>query len=1122
MRSSLFSLISVFLLLPVSNVDALPAIDVSQIDTLMISGENIEYLVDPSHELTLNDVSKSEGINKYAWLPGKTRVLDFGYSHSAYWFCFTLKNTSPNKTGRFFLELNNSSIDDIQFYVPNSTGGYQHTQTGEIFPYSTRTTPHRNFVFPVEILPNTNNTYYLKIKSQQKITLPLSLYTETDWQKKHLEEYSLFAAFFSLLSLSLVAFGFQYLISRKRTYLHLFVYLFSAGLCIASISGLGSQFIYPQLPTISNWVFPLSLVVTALAFIFMTKAFVNIISFSSTNRIIKKLSLLPLVLLPILFLGYQQAAIFLSAIFASSCYIVSLFILSKIFSKKETASYLYLLASLILPAALLTQSLFSLEWIIYPGILIHLFLIHIAIALASQHKQQENKLSQEGLIRKMRDLDKIKDEFLANTSHELRTPLNGIIGLSKTLLSGISGQLTPEQYNAQKLINQSAQRLSLLVDDILNYSQLKHGVFKLDIKNIPLNPIIEMVIGVVLPLASQKNIRIHNLIEKNLYWVKADENRLQQILYNLLGNAIKFTEQGSIEVYAHAYKDEVYISITDTGIGISENQLNNVFDAFRQADGSSSRSQNGSGLGLSITKKLLELQNGHIEVHSTQGSGTTITFSLPSVPANEIASIQHNTLSPPEVSSLLSYTDMDFSPTQEARRVIEKTAKLTHESGNNITLFAIDDDPVNLKVLETILCGYGYRLVTSISDKETEAIIEEEKPALLLLDIMIPGVSGYEICSRLRKRYDEIDLPIIMLTAKTQTKDLTKAYACGANDYITKPFEAEELLARIHAHLQIQKLVNTLKENEQLRDEISLRIKTEDRLEQSQNRLLKLLDIAEDAILCFDHNNVLIYSNHTSNSLFDYSGNEMMNFDISEFFTGDINSIISKLSCDNVDLNQKINQQLDCINKQGEHFVCDAIINALDISGECGYAIALSPVARPGSQTSMYEPESLDNETLGTIEEHEQRMTVVEQSLMSILEIAQNNPELITQLQASSNQTETEKTNNSKQLIREQAVKVMRKALICWEHDLGKSKLALAEESGIWPVYIDKSTPTTRTLDKYLNVDTSPQNPRSQRVIDTAEFVLRMPAKKSTDARQDLENSLNNFRELLAGSKGSK
>ena len=207
---------------------------------------------------------------------------------------------------------------------------------------------------------------------------------------------------------------------------------------------------------------------------------------------------------------------------------------------------------------------------------------------------------------------------------------------------------------------------------------------------------------------------------------------------------------------------------------------------------------------------------------------------------------------------------------------------------------------------------------------------------------------------------------------------------------------------------------------------------------------------------------------------------------------------------------------LSCVHKDGHTFQSDAVINPLDVMGGFGYTIVLNPAADEKTDT-------LAKHVVNTIEKNEQRMHAVEQSLNSILEIAKNNPGMI------SGVGDLERpalpgleTDDDKRRLRERVVQVMQSALACWERDLGKTKLDLAEESRIWPVYIDKSTPTTRTLDKYLHTDSCPKNPRNQRVIDTAEFVLRQMGRKNTLGRRQLQQMLDDFRELISGLKTAR
>ena len=283
------------------------------------------------------------------------------------------------------------------------------------------------------------------------------------------------------------------------------------------------------------------------------------------------------------------------------------------------------------------------------------------------------------------------------------------------------------------------------------------------------------------------------------------------------------------------------------------------------------------------------------------------------------------------------------------------------------------------------------------------------------------------------------------------------------------------------------------------------------------NDLERLLDLDNSAILCFGHEGEAVYFNKGATALFGYQDDEISDLDLGDLFSEDIVQLMK----DAVRLNAAVQGnalhiQLGCIRKDGHAFQSDAVINPLDVMGGFGYTIVLNPV-------SDETDDGLTNYLVNSIEQNEQRMHAVEQSLNSILEIAKNNPGMISGVgDLERPALPGLKTDDDKRLLREQVVQVMQSALACWEHDLNKTKLDLAEESKIWPVYIDKSTPTTRTLDKYLHTDSCPKNPRNQRVIDTAEFVLRQMNRRTTLGRRQLQQALDDFRGLISGLKTAK
>ena len=277
-------------------------------------------------------------------------------------------------------------------------------------------------------------------------------------------------------------------------------------------------------------------------------------------------------------------------------------------------------------------------------------------------------------------------------------------------------------------------------------------------------------------------------------------------------------------------------------------------------------------------------------------------------------------------------------------------------------------------------------------------------------------------------------------------------------------------------------------------------------LTDSQNRLLQLLDLDDSAILYFGRDNEVVYFNKGSTELFGFTHDEMSDMDLKDLFSDDVEHLIES------SVLQKLHTELCCVRNDGDRVECNAVIHRLDVMGEHGFAVALTPVVneRGGAEFNLINQTGV----------RDQRMDVVEKSLNSILEIAKSNPNLVMgssgmgKLAAQYSESDDEKF-----ALRDQCVNTMYTALACWEHDLGKSKLELAEESKIWQVYMDKSTPTTRTLDKYLNIDSCPKNPRYQRVIDTAEFVLKAMGEKTTSSQKKLQTLLDELRLVVSGMK---
>ncbi|MFD0958410.1 hybrid sensor histidine kinase/response regulator [Paenibacillus chungangensis] len=404
---------------------------------------------------------------------------------------------------------------------------------------------------------------------------------------------------------------------------------------------------------------------------------------------------------------------------------------------------------------------------------------------------------QKALAARLENVNRKKDEFLVNTSHELRNPLHGIINMSQVVLERERETLSELSVREMETALKIGKRMSYLLNDLLDVARLKEKGMRLQTESVSLKPVVDGVMEMVRYMATGKTVELSNRIPESFPTVLADENRLTQIILNLLHNAMKFTPQGEISVEAQIVKEKVHITVSDTGIGMDPETIRKVFEPYEQA-GSLSGYEGGFGLGLNICKQLVELHGGTIKVHSAPEKGSQFTFTLK--PAERMS------------GDVLKERDEAAEPDQLpfAATTLEPAALLKfrddgHQAPMRLygterpRILAVDDDALNLGVITSILSKDDYEVVTVTKGEEALALVHEQKWELIITDVMMPGMSGYELTSRIRERYTVSELPVLLLTARSRPEDIEVGFWVGANDYVTKPVEASELQARVQA-----------------------------------------------------------------------------------------------------------------------------------------------------------------------------------------------------------------------------------------------------------------------------------------------------------------------------------
>ncbi|MEP7069141.1 MAG: ATP-binding protein [Usitatibacter sp.] len=371
----------------------------------------------------------------------------------------------------------------------------------------------------------------------------------------------------------------------------------------------------------------------------------------------------------------------------------------------------------------------------------------------------------------------MKDEFLATLSHELRTPLSSILGWSQVLRGG--GKNPGDLQKGLDIIERNTRVQTQLIEDLLDMSRIISGKVRLDIQPVEPMSFIEAAIETVRPGAEAKGIRIDKILDPHAGPVSGDPNRLQQVVWNLLSNAIKFTpKDGKVQVLLERVDSHIEVSVADTGMGIESKFIDHVFERFRQQDSSTTRRYGGLGLGLSIVKHLVELHGGTVRARSAgQGQGATFSVQLPLAVVNRPA---EESRSHPRTAKALP----------SAIRMVDLTG---------LTVLVVDDQPDARNLIARVLADCNARVATAASAEEALALVESERPDVLVSDIGMPDVDGYELLRRVRALGPERGgkVPAIALTAFARSEDRTRALRAGFVVHVSKPVEPTELIATV-------------------------------------------------------------------------------------------------------------------------------------------------------------------------------------------------------------------------------------------------------------------------------------------------------------------------------------
>lgn len=823
-------------------------------------GTSLDILEDKSGTIKLDNLLKNEFSGQF--IRSEAEVPKYGYTTSAYWAKFQIQNPGDNLK-EMYLEIAYPHLDYIELYLPGLNNNYEKRIAGYKYKFENRYLFYRNFVFKININPGSS-IYYIRIKSSSSVKFPVILQTPEYFSETTNTEYLVLGLYYGILLVMILYNLFVFLTVRDISYLYYIIYIIAFMLFTLSLNGLAFQYIWPN----SLWWAKVSTPFFIFLGIFTIGQFIR--TFLDLKKLAPRSDKMVLVMMMICLTGMilsvaadYSMATRLAAV--STITAVFNYFIVGIFSAlrgNRSARYFLLAWTLFLVGCTMLglqytgylPSNFITQYSVQFGSAAEVILLSFALGDKINILKEENEAAQlrtieiqknatENLERKveertrelnkanddLKELDKLKSNFFANISHEIRTPLTLILSPVESVLQGdYDGKIDNKFFEN---LQRNAVRLLKLINNLLDFSKIEAGRMNMNIQRIEIVAFIRNYISSVHSAAESKGITMNFVSMSSAVPLLIDIEKLDKIIMNLFSNSLKFTDEGGfITVSVRDDDENCYIDFEDSGIGIPSDKLESVFDRFSQVDAGSTRKYEGTGIGLALVKEFVELHGGRITVRSSfinespEKHGTIFTVKIPKgeehFNSNENVQFVESSELEESVSDYRFFGMREMTDLKYEKDDVQVIEDNYYKS--DIDILIVEDNPDMQNFLKFLLHKH-YNVHLASDGEEGFNTASELQPDLIISDVMMPVMNGYEMTKKIKEDNLLKRTPVIMLTAKSDISSKIEGIEYGADDYLTKPFNSKELLTRIRMLLKTRKYEIAIeKRNHEIEEELKI------------------------------------------------------------------------------------------------------------------------------------------------------------------------------------------------------------------------------------------------------------------------------------------------------------